>query len=192
MTTDSSLSSEARAARMRIAAILIMLLAAGAALLPWVSRGSGAPLVGSLMIAAGLIEAFAGSARRDTRALAMAAGWATVIAGILFFIDRGGRFVPIVTIVTAWLLVRSVILFVASRRTGASVRTWVTIAAATDLALGVVLLVGISIGTLVVAVFGPTPALVASFSWVLALSFVATGLLLLEVASCEREGDIAA
>jgi hypothetical protein len=35
--------------------------------------------------------------------------------------------------------------------------------------------------------FGPTPAIVATFAWILALSFVATGLLLLEVASCARE-----
>ena len=53
--------------------------------------------------------------------------------------------------------------------------------------LGVVLLAGISIGTLVVTLFGPTPGLIASFAWVLALSFVVTGLLLLEIASCERE-----
>ena len=59
--------------------------------------------------------------------------------------------------------------------------------AATDLALGVVLLGGLSIATLVVMLFGPTPTLVASFAWVLALSFVATGSLLLEIASCERE-----
>ena len=41
----------------------------------------------------------------------------------------------------------------------------------------------------VVLLFGPTPAIVASFAWIVALSFVATGLLLLEVASCEREGS---
>ena len=44
-----------------------------------------------------------------------------------------------------------------------------------------------SVEMVVVMLFGPTPTLVASFAWVLALSFVATGALLLEVASCERE-----
>jgi hypothetical protein len=49
----------------------------------------------------------------------------------------------------------------------------------------VVLLAGISIATLVVTLFGPTPALIATFSWVLALSFVITGILLMQIASCE-------
>jgi hypothetical protein len=51
----------------------------------------------------------------------------------------------------------------------------------------VLLIAGLSIATIVVSIFGPTPPLVASFSWVLAASFVVNGLLLLEVASCERE-----
>ena len=46
---------------------------------------------------------------------------------------------------------------------------------------------GLSIGTLIVLLFGPTPQLVASFAWVLALSFVLNGLLQLEIAGCERD-----
>jgi hypothetical protein len=46
---------------------------------------------------------------------------------------------------------------------------------------------GLSITTIVVSLFGPTEPLVASFAWFLAVSFVVNGLLLLEVASCERE-----
>jgi len=49
----------------------------------------------------------------------------------------------------------------------------------------VILIAGLSIATLVVGVFGPTPPLIASFSWVLAASFAVTGNLLLEVANCE-------
>ena len=64
---------------------------------------------------------------------------------------------------------------------------WLAISAATDFALGLLLLVGLSISTLIVTLFGPTPELVASFAWILALSFVVTGMLLLEIASCERE-----
>jgi len=36
-------------------------------------------------------------------------------------------------------------------------------------------------------VFGPTQELVAAFAWVLAASFVANGMMLLEVSSCERD-----
>jgi uncharacterized membrane protein HdeD (DUF308 family) len=80
-----------------------------------------------------------------------------------------------------------VILAITSRRAHGSVRMWLGISAATDFALGLLLLVGLSIATLIVMLFGPTPALVASFAWVFAISFVVTGMLLLEIASCERE-----
>jgi hypothetical protein len=49
--------------------------------------------------------------------------------------------------------------------------------------------VGLSISTLIVALFGPTPQMIASFAWILALSFVVTGMLLLEIANCERDED---
>ena len=53
------------------------------------------------------------------------------------------------------------------------------------------LILGLHIATFVIALFGDTPPLIASFAWVLALSFVVTGTLLLEVASCEREAAAA-
>ena len=58
------------------------------------------------------------------------------------------------------------------------------------LLLAVLLVAGLSIATIIVSLFGPTEPLVASFSWVLAASFVVNGMMLLEVASCER--DVAA
>ena len=112
----------------------------------------------------------------------------TVLAGLLFLLNRESRFFPTVNLVIGWLALRSIILAVKSRLLSGSVRTWTTIAAATDFLLGLVLLVGLSLSTVVVLLFGPTPAIVASFAWIVALSFVATGLLLLEIASCEREG----
>jgi uncharacterized membrane protein HdeD (DUF308 family) len=167
--------------------LLIIALGAGAALLPMVDRVSGSRVVGGLLFAGGLVEIFAGTLRRETRIPSMLAGGVTTLAGLLFLLNPTGRFVPTVTIVTAWLLVRSIVLFVSSRLAHGSVRLWISLSAATDLVLAVVLLAGISIGTLVVTLFGPTPGLIASFAWVLALSFVITGLLMLEIASCERE-----
>jgi predicted membrane channel-forming protein YqfA (hemolysin III family) len=67
------------------------------------------------------------------------------------------------------------------------VRRWTAISAGIDFLLAALLITGLSISTIVISVFGPTRELVASFAWVLAASFVANGLLLLEVASCERE-----
>lgn len=183
----NSLSDSARAQRIAGAGLVIILLSAGAALLPLLDRVSGARVVGALLVAAGVVELLAGSLRRETKVLAMLAGGATTFAGLLFLLNPVTRFFPTVTIVTGWLLIRSLILLVTSRRVDGSVRTWLTLSAATDFVLGVVLLVGLSLSSVVVLLFGPTPAVVASFAWVVALSFVATGLLLLEVASCERD-----
>jgi len=176
-----------RARLFTIAGWLIIVLGAGAALLPLVDRVSGSRVVGGLLFAGGLVEIFAGTLRRETRIPSMLAGGVTTLAGLMFLLNPDGRFVPTVTIVTAWLLVRSVVLMVGSRLADGSVRMWIGLSAATDLVLGVVLVAGISIATLVVTLFGPTPGLIASFAWVLALSFVITGMLMLEIASCERE-----
>ena len=171
---------------MTVAGISIIILSAGAALLP-AEKTISADLIGGLLLAAGLIETIAGSLRRETRALAMGAGVVTAVAGLLFLLNRDARFFPTVNIVIAWLFLRGLILALASRLAEGGVRRWSIIAAATDLLLALILFVGLSIAALVVTLFGPTPAIIASFSWVIALSFIASGLLLLEIASCVRE-----
>jgi hypothetical protein len=128
----------------------------------------------------------AGRLRHETRGLAMLAGLVTIFAGALLILNRASGVLPNATIVTAWLLVRSIILLVTSRLAHGSVRKFLGLSAATDLVLGVGLLVGLSVATLAVTIFGPSPELLASYGFVLALSFAATGALLLEVASCER------
>jgi uncharacterized membrane protein len=169
---------------MRVAGIAIILLSAGAALMP-ANKGISSDMIGGLLIAAGLIEAIAGSLRRDARPFAMAAGAVTAMAGLLFIVEPETHFFPTVAPVIGWLLIRSLILAVASRESSGSVRMWTGLSAGMDFLLAVLLLTGLSIATLVVSVFGPTPELVASFAWVLAASFVVNGLLLLEIASCE-------
>ena len=185
--TQPRFSDRSRARLFTVAGWLIIVLGIGAALLPLMDRVSASRVVGSLLFAGGLVEILAGALRRETRIPSMLAGAVTTFAGLMFLLHPSGQFIPTVTIVTGWLLVRSIVLFVSSRLADGSVRLWITLSAATDLVLGVVLLAGISIATLVVTLFGPTPGLIASFAWVLALSFVVTGMLLLEIASCERE-----
>lgn len=144
-------------------------------------------MIGGLLIAAGLIEAVAGSLRQEVRRFAMAAGAVTTFAGVLFLVNPETHFFPMVTPIIGWLLIRSLILVVASTESSGSVRVWTALSAGMDFLLAVLLIAGLSIATLVISIFGPTRELVASFAWILAASFVATGLLLLEVASCERE-----
>jgi hypothetical protein len=173
----------------RVAGIAIILLSAGAALLP-AGKTISSDMIGALLIAAGLIEAVAGSLRREVRPFAMAAGGVTALAGLLFVINPETHFFPIVTPVIAWLLLRSLILAIAAGESAGSVRTWTALSAGMDFLLAVLLVAGLSISTLVVSLFGPTEELVASFAWVLAASFVVNGLLLLEVASCAKQNAV--
>jgi hypothetical protein len=179
------LSDRSRARGIRAAGFAIILLSAGAALLP-AGKTISSDMIGGLLIAAGLIEAVAGSLRSDVRPFAMAAGGVTTVAGLLFITNPETHFFPMVTPVIGWLLLRSVILAIASGESTGSVRLWTGLSAGMDFLLAALLIAGLSISTLIVSIFGPTRELIASFAWVLAASFVINGLLLLEVASCER------
>ena len=180
------LTERIRARGTRVAGIAIILLSIGAALLP-AGKSISSDMIGALLITAGLIELSAGALRRAVRPFAMAAGGVTALAGLLFVLDHETHFFPRVVPIIAWLLIRSLILIVGSREAGGSVRTWTALSAGMDFLLAVLLAAGLSISTLVVSLFGPTPELVASFAWVLAASFVVNGLMLLEVASCSDQ-----
>ena len=182
---NTGISGRARARGIRVAGLAIIALGACAALMP-AGKTIPSDLIGALMIAAGLIETVAGSLRRDVRTYAMAAGGVTALAGLLFVLNPETHFFPTVWPVIGWLIVRSLILAYASTHLSGSVRKWMGLSAGMDFLLAVLLVAGLSIATIVVSLFGPTEPLVASFSWVLAASFVVNGLLLLEVASCER------
>jgi hypothetical protein len=185
----TGISGRARARGIRVAGLAIIALGACAALMP-AGKTIPSDLIGALMIAAGLIETVAGSLRRDVRVYAMAAGGATALAGLLFVLNPETHFFPTVVPIIGWLIVRSLILAYASTHLSGSVRTWMGLSAGMDFLLAVLLIAGLSIATIIVSLFGPTEPMVASFSWILAASFVVTGLLLLEVASCERSnGD---
>src|SRR4030095_12633163 len=89
----------------------ILLLSAGSALLPWVRPGHGAAVIGTLLVLAGLTEMFAGMLRHETRRLAVLSGAVTTLAGLLFATEPGTHFLSTFTIITAWLFLRSLILF---------------------------------------------------------------------------------
>ena len=183
----ADLSDRARARGIGAAGLAIIALGAGAALLPAANTISS-DMIGALLVAAGLVETVAGSLRREIKPYAMAAGSVTALAGLLFIINPETHFFPMVTPIIGWLVIRSLILAYAGTCLRGAVRTWVAVSAGLDFLLAVLLIAGLSIATIVVSLFGPTPQLIASFAWVLTASFVVNGVLLLEVASCERSG----
>ncbi len=188
-TTASALPE--RAKFIATAGWFILLLSAGSALLPLYGKTHSSAIIGTLLVLAGVTELIAGRLRHRARRLSMLAGALTILAGILFVIESSAHFLSTVSIVAGWLFARSLVLMLAARVEGGSVRLWTGIAALTDLVLALILAVGLSIATLVVSLFGATPQMVASFAWVLAASFIATAMFLLEIAACAREaGDV--
>ncbi len=187
MNASTPASHTSRPGLVTAAGVAIILLSAGAAALPFLDRIAGNRVIGILLLAAGLVEMFAATLRDQTKVLALVAGAVTTAAGALFLLNPVTHFLPTISIVTAWLLIRGLILGVTAMRAHGSVCRWLAISAATDFALGLLLLVGLSISTLLVTLFGAIPEMVASFAWIFAISFVVTGLLLLEIASCERD-----
>ena len=181
-----TLSDRTRVRALRVAGVAIILLGAGAALLP-AGKTVASDMIGALLIAAGLIETVAGSLRHEARPFAMAAGVITAIAGLLFTLNPETHFFPSVWPIVGWLLARSLILLGAMAESAGSVRKWTALSAGLDFLLAIVLIAGLSIATIVVSLFGPTPQMIASFSWILAASFVVNGMLLLEIASCESD-----
>lgn len=168
---------------------LMIAVAAVTFVLPLGDPRHAGTMIGLLLVAAGTLETIAGSQREAARLAAVGAGALTIGAGVVFLTGEWRGLIPAVNIVAIWLGLRSLLLLLATWRAGtSSIRRWTAIAAATDFLLAALLVVGVSIASLVYNLFGPTETLVASFSWILALSFLATGTMLLEVANCEREG----
>lgn len=189
MSTSHSISREPRRRYQTVLAAgwLIIALGAGAALLPLLHQSSGSLLIGGLLLAAGVAEFLAATLRKQARIPALAAAVVTIAAGILFLLRPTTSFLPSLYVITVWLILRAVADFAAAWRSGGGTRRWSIISGLTDLLLGLLSLAGLSIATLIVTLFGPTQPVIASFAWLLAISFVTTGLYLLEVGNCEKE-----
>lgn len=182
----SAAGKHSRAPLIAGAGAIIIMISAAASLLPLGDGLSRSAVIGTMMATAGLIEMIAGALRSRNRSVAILPGALTILAGALLAIHPFHRFVPSVWLVIGWLGARGVVLAAATTVTRGSVRTWTMLAAGTDLTLGAILMLGLSSSTLTLTLFGITPEIVRSFAWIVALSFVATGMLLMEVAACER------
>ena len=178
-----------RARWIGLAGWIVIVLSVGTASLPLLGPTEGAAVIGGLLILTGFAETLAGTLRKQTRGLAMTAGTITIGAGLLFATEPATNFMSTLIIIAGWLLLRSLVLAIAAVREFGSVRLWTGLSALADFMLAMVMTAGISISPLIVSLFGPTQSLIAHFAWILAISFVATGCMLLEVASCARRED---
>ena len=186
---ERTASRKQRYQALLIAGWLIIVMAVGTAALPLLERTTGVLLLGGILLGAGVAELLAGTLRQAARVPSMVAGAVTMVAGVLFLLKPEVSLLPSAYVVTGWLLLRSAAVGLAALRTRDSARRWSIISAATDFLLGLLLLAGLSIATLIVTLFGPTPDVIASFAWFLAFSLATTGMYLLEVGNCERESS---
>ena len=171
---------------MKAAGYAVILASAAAALLPTGNFESGAKIVGSLMIIVGLFEMLANALRKRTNWAAITAGGISILAGVLIFAQPVTTFVSTVYVVIAWLAVRGLLLFLSAAETRGRARIFALVAAVVDLALGGIVWFGLNVSALVLALFGTTDRMIADFAWVLTLSFVNAGLLLVGVASAQE------
>lgn len=184
------MSTSTRTAVIRSAGVLILLLAAGSALLPMEKAVPAHVVIGLLLAAAGGLELAAVVARRGHHIPAGIAAGASLLAGLRLLADPNVNFLTILNFVILWLVVRSAALFMSARHSPRPLCTWVYLATAVDFALAVLLLAGLPVAVLVYGLFGTTDEILATFAWVFAASFIAAGWLLVAAAPLEaRETD---
>ncbi len=169
----------------RIAGVVVLLLGVAAALLPLAPDSPARMVIGLLLVGAGTMELLALLARRAHHPSASVAAAASLLAGLRLALDSNANFPAIVNFVVLWLVVRSAALLFYAHHSRPPLAGWVYIAAAVDFSLAVLLLAGIPVAVLVYGLFGQTSELAATLAWILALSFLATGWLLVATAPLE-------
>ena len=179
------MSTERRTLVIRLAGVLIFLLAFGSALLPMATHIRSNTVIGLLLAAAGTIELAAVFARRGHHLTSVIAAAASILAGLRLLADANANFLTILNFVILWLVVRSAALFFSARRSLSPLCWWVYLAAAVDFALAILLLAGLPVAVLVYGLFGQTDEILATFAWVFAASFIAAGWLLIAAAPLE-------
>jgi uncharacterized membrane protein HdeD (DUF308 family) len=167
----------------RMAGYAVILVSASAALLPAANFDNGPLIVGGLMFIVGLLETMANLLRAESRKAALAAGLASLGAGLFMILQPVTSFVTTVFVLVGWLAIRGLLLALSAAEAAGSTRRAALAAAVTDFFLAGIVWTGLTASTLVIALFGPTKPIIADFAWVLAISFVAAGLLLVKVAS---------
>jgi uncharacterized membrane protein HdeD (DUF308 family) len=171
----------------RAAGYAVMLASAAAAILPATNFENGPMIVGGLMFIVGLFEVLANLLRTTGKRAGAAAGAASVAAGVLIFAQPASSFVTTVYVFMGWLLVRGLLLGISAIENVGPIRRAVTMAAALDFILAAVVWTGLTASTLVIALFGPTKPIIADFAWLIAISFVGSGLLLVKLANDQSE-----
>ena len=149
--------------------------------------------VGGMLVAGGLAELAVGWGARNSVVgrVALGSGAMTVLAGLIFMaaVRMGLAQLTVLTII--WLLLRGLIsLGLATQwRASNAARALLLVRGAADLALGLALIVGLSVLQIAMLVFGTTPAMATGFLVIVAISFGIAGVGLIVIALSQRTWD---
>jgi len=149
--------------------------------------------VGGMLLTGGLAELAVGWTARQTAVgkVALGSGTMTALVG-LFFVGATGMGLAQLTLLTiAWLVVRGLISGLLALRSPSShaARTLLLVRGATDTALGIALIAGLSVSQIALMFFGGTPAMATGFLVIVAISFGVAGAGLVVIAILERTRD---
>jgi uncharacterized membrane protein HdeD (DUF308 family) len=182
------------------AGLFICVLAVICLFMPAIHDSPRGRVLGVLLLLAGLAEGAANWARRGhpEGRYGLAAGAVAFLVGLIFVADpirnmalgyvadTAFNIVLASYLILFWLLVRGSLMLVASMPWNGPGHAWLAASGFADLALFLVLLVGLPVMAFTLSLFGPTEEMIARFSLVIAISFFATGVSLLAASFVER------
>jgi uncharacterized membrane protein HdeD (DUF308 family) len=168
-----------------------MALGAAAVILPLSQDRPLAESAGWILLIGGLVEALLGTScvRSPLGRAALLSGGLGALTGLLFVMGGWSGLFPVTTMVLFWLFLRSLVLIVQGlrgRRELPPVGNWLLVRGIADAALGATLLLSLPIIALLVLAFGGSKEAITTFSGLLSISFIVTGLSLLGTALAER------
>lgn len=173
--------------------IFKVLIAALALSLPLIEDRPLPLWVGGMLVAGGVAELAVGWSARNSVVgkVALGSGAMTVLAGLIFMaVDRMGL-AQLMLLTIIWLVLRGLISLGLALRWRASnaARALLLVRGATDLALGLALIVGLSVMQIAMLIFGSTPAMATGFLVIVAISFGIAGVGLVVIALSQRGWD---
>jgi len=170
--------------------IFKLLIAALALSLPLVEERPLPLWIGGMLLAGGLAELAVGWVARHSVVgiVALGSGTMTVLAGLLFMVAAGMGLAQLTVLTIVWLVLRGLTsgLLALRSRSSLPARTLLLVRGATDTALGIALIAGLSLSQIALMLFGGTPVMATGFLVIVAISFGVAGVGLIVIAMSER------
>ena len=171
--------------------VLKVFIAAAAVALPLLENRPIASLIGWMLIAGGAAEVFLGRSlhRSAMGKVTLGSGILTLLAGLLFVTSGRIELFPLASIVVVWLILRGLVwlnIGFRSSRKFPQDSIWLLLRGLVDLGLGLLLMMGVSIASMIIFAIGVTSYLLTAVGASLSISFFVGGTSLIAIAFSQR------